>query len=410
MSREQYNWNPVFNIVMNVKDAYNEHFKDGLLNLERWLEKLDMEQFNEFFNCLQINQDGDIVLIRYGLAEVQNGMWQDEESPYREARSVVIDIRNEEIVIAPFRKFFNLNEVKENNLDVIREEIEKAKVFEITDKMDGSMQCARYYNHDIIMCGSMALNQDNSWRLKDGYRMLTNNHKEMIAKNQNLTFIFEYISLKDSHVVCYNKEQEGLYLIGIRDVFTGYEYSYSEIRKMANKFNVPMTKIEKLSLDDLLVKMKEYKSNEKEGWVINIDGHKVKVKCDDYCDLHRMLDKISSVNVIIKNIAEDHFDDLISKVPESYQSRVMGVAEKIFEWKKSKEQEIDRYYKLAPKTDRKTFMIWVDTNCDKDIKGYVKSKYLGQEYNVLKGNCNNYKKLSDLGIVEEYSALFVDLE
>ena len=93
MSREQYNWNPVFNIVMNVKDAYNEHFKDGLLNLERWLEKLDMKEFNEFFDCLQINQDNDLVLIRYGLAEVQNGMWQDEESPYREARSVVIDIR-----------------------------------------------------------------------------------------------------------------------------------------------------------------------------------------------------------------------------------------------------------------------------------------------------------------------------
>ena len=70
MSREQYNWNPVFNIVMNVKDAYNKHFKDGLLNLERWLEKLDMKEFNEFFDCLQINQDNDLVLIRYGLAEV----------------------------------------------------------------------------------------------------------------------------------------------------------------------------------------------------------------------------------------------------------------------------------------------------------------------------------------------------
>lgn len=410
MSKKDFNWNPLFNKVMEVKKEYEKKYKDGLLDLKRWIEKLNLEDFNNFFECLQINQDGDLVLIRYGQAEAQKGMWQDENSPYREARSVVINLRNEEIVIAPFRKFFNLNEVEENNVDLIREEIEKAKVFEITDKMDGSMQCARYYNHRIFMSGSMAINPENSWRLEDGIKMLTNNHKEMLVKNQNLTFIFEYIALKDSHVVCYKKEQEGLYLIGIRDVYTGYEYSYSEVKKMATKFKVPMTKIEKLTLDDLLVKMKEYKSSDKEGYVINIDGHKVKVKCDDYCDLHRMLDKISSINVIIKNIAEDHFDDLISKVPENYKQRVLGIAEKIFDWKKSKEQEIDRYYKLAPKTDRKTFMIWVDTNCDKDIKGYVKSKYLGQEYNVLKGNCNNYKKLSDLGIVEEYSALFVDLE
>lgn len=410
MSREQYNWNPVFNIIMNVKDTYNKHFKDGLLNLERWVEKLNIEKFNEFFDCLQINQDNNLVLIRYGIADMQTSMWEDEESPYREARSVVIDIRNEKIVIAPFRKFFNLNEVKENNIDVIREEIEQAKIFEITDKMDGSMQCARYYNSDVFMCGSMSINPEKSWRLEDGYKMLMNNHKEMLAKNQNLTFIFEYISLKDSHVVCYTKSQEGLYLIGIRDVYTGYEYSYSEIRKMANKYSVPMAKIEKLSIDDLLKKTKEYKSDEKEGYVLNIDGHKVKIKCDDYCDLHRMLDKISSINVIIKNIAEDRFDDLISKVPEAYKDRVMGVANKIFEWKKNAENEIDKIYLQAPKIDKKTFMIWVDNNCKKEILGCVKNKYLGREYNVLKGNCGSYKKLSDLGIVDEYSALFVNVE
>lgn len=71
------------------------------------------------------------------------------------------------------------------------------------------MQSAHWYNKKIIMVGSQAINHNNSWRLQDGYRMINElPGYEKMLKNPNFTFIFEYISLKDAHVVKYGKEQE----------------------------------------------------------------------------------------------------------------------------------------------------------------------------------------------------------
>lgn len=170
-------WNPIFNKVMEVKREWEklpctDMFRETPTFL-KMLEELDRKEYNDIFDCLQINQDGDLILIRYGLAEMQSGMWEDPNSIYRECRSVVIDIKNECLVLTPFRKFFNLNEVEENKLDVVMDKLKTAKVVEIVDKLDGSMQSARWYSGKPFMAGSMALNPRDSWRLADGYNMLT---------------------------------------------------------------------------------------------------------------------------------------------------------------------------------------------------------------------------------------------
>lgn len=403
-------WNPVLDLVIKIKQDYIKKFNDNERRFEVWLEKLNKDEYNEIFECLQMNQHEDILLIRYGLAEMQKGMWEDENSIYRECRSVVIDLRNECLVITPFKKFFNLDEVKENKLDVVLERIKKAKIVEIVDKLDGSMQCARWYNDDIFMSGSMAIEISNSWRLQDGVSMLTRNHKRMIKENPDYTFIFEYISIKDAHVVLYNKDQEGLYLIGIRDVNTGIQLNYRDIKGFSERYNVHMAKIENIKLEDVLKNMKILKSNEKEGWILNIDGHFIKIKCDDYVHLHRLLDKFSSVNVIIENIAEDRIDDMLSKVPDTYKDRITQISDKIINWKNETLKNIDRYYDLAPKTSIKEFMIWVDNEVPSDIKGYVRNKYKGIKFNVLKRKVEGYKKLKDLGMSENHSSFILSEE
>jgi tRNA splicing ligase len=59
----------------------------------------------------------------------------------------------------------------------------------------------------------------------------------MIKDNPYLTFIFEYISLKDIHTVNYKEEQQGLYLIGIRDVTNGKQWFYSDVKEMAKRYD-----------------------------------------------------------------------------------------------------------------------------------------------------------------------------
>ncbi|WP_291567094.1 MULTISPECIES: T4 RnlA family RNA ligase [unclassified Clostridium] len=410
-----FEWNKPFQLVMKIKKDYKNTYGLDTLDFETWLMKLNKKEYNDVFECLQINQCNEFLLIRYGIADMQESMWTDKDSIYRECRSVVIDLDEEQLVLTPFRKFFNLDEVEENSLKEIENKIKEAQAIEITDKLDGSMQSARWYNEEAFMAGSMALNPDDSWRLKDGYSKLTENHLKMIKENPDLTFIFEYISLKDAHVVLYSKEEEGLYLIGIRNVYTGHEFSYKTINEIAQKYNVPMAKIENRTFKEIMELSKEVKANEKEGWILNIienrsSYHKVKIKCDDYIKLHRLLDKLSSVNVIIENIADGKYDDMISKVPENYKNRVQSIANKIFEYKCEIEMLIEECFSKSPRDDKKTFMIWVDNNCPDKIKGYVRCKYLNRNFNVLKNSSNGYKKLKDLGICEDYSALFADLE
>ena len=355
-----FEWNPVFNFVMDIKRRYIDSFgkveykqyeieeklvsEDGtettrtktISCLEYWIEMLSeiYPAAKEKIKYLEINQkDGKYVLIRYGkFSSAGDGqyeitaenLWEVDNGFYLECRSVVINLEDEEIVIAPFRKFRNLNECPANNIDVVTEEIKNAKTVEITNKLDGSMQCLRWYKGDIFMTGSQALDPDLSWRLKDGISRLTDNYIVMAKENEDFTFIFEYIALEDAHVVKYTKDQEGLYLIGARNVFTGRQCSYKEVKEFAVKYQIPMTEIFNKTFDEVLEDIKTIKSDDMEGFVVNIDGHMIKVKGDDYVQIHKILSKISSVNLIIQCIANGTTDDLYSKVPEGSSSLSLG--------------------------------------------------------------------------------------
>ena len=246
---------------------------------------------------------------------------------------------------------------------------------------------------DRLICAQAEV---DSWRIQQGYSLLTENHRQMLVQNPNLTFIFEYIGEINQHVVFYQGIDE-LVLIGIRSVVNGREYSYAEVKDYSIQYNVKMTDIESLSVDDMIKEMKTANALEKAGWVLNIDGHKVKVKCDDYCNVHRILDRASSINVVIKSIADNTFDDLISKVPEQLRNRVSFIRKLLLDFVVEKENSILDYYNKAPKDCRKDFMTWVDKNVPKNYSGFVKNKFLGKEYNLLKrrGGYIRFNKIYD---------------
>lgn len=434
-----FEWNPVFNFVMDVKKKYLHKFGKveyreyeveendtvkQITCLEYWIRNLDYPDYmaaNEKIKYLELNQRGGYILIRYGkFSSAGDGqyeitvedLWNADNGFFLECRSVVIDLEAEAIVIAPFRKFRNLNECPENDIKIVTEEIKNARTVEITNKLDGSMQCLRWYNGDYFMTGSQALDPDKSWRLADGISRLTNKYKVMAKENENLTFIFEYISLADAHVVKYTKEQEGLYLIGIRDVYTGRQYSYKEISDFATKYDIPMTEIFDKTFDEVLNDIRTIKSDDMEGFVVNIDGHMIKVKGDDYVQIHKVLSKISSINLIIKSIAEDTIDDLYSKVPAAYKPRVRTVEKIVRKYISDMELEVNDWYAKAPKADRKEFMIWIDNNIPNKFKGYVRNKYLGIENNYIKygsEKCPGYRKLNEMGVTD-YKSIFDESE
>lgn len=415
-------WNSVLNMFLKVKETARsagldlwKYEKTKEACIEYWIRELDNAEFKEIFKNLQCNEYGDLLLIRYGnYSSVFDGeseatfenFWDLYDGFYRECRSVVINIKKDELVLTPFKKFRNLNEGEETSYENVSARIRTAKCIEFSNKLDGSMQSARYYDGDYIMAGSQSLDKENSWRLADGYRMLyeNDNYLRMLHENPNETFIFEYISKRDAHVVKYDKE--GLFLIGIRNISTGIEASYGEVIEYANRYGVFTTEVFDKTLDQIMSELDDKKSSEAEGFVVNIDGFKVKIKYNDYVHMHKMLSAISSINLIIQSIADDGFDDMIAKVPAAYRERVLTVAKYVFEYKAQTEKAVRKAYDSAPKDDKKVFMTWVSKNVTKDIQGFVRCMYLDKNYNVLKKS-GSYLKLKDMGVdANEYGEIF----
>lgn len=402
--------NKIFEFVLDLKNEYSSNFNISYEYpntyksiVEYWAAMLKQNNINDYyFNVLkpiQTTQYGDLVLLRYGkYSDVFGGeydymeFWDDYNGIYKYCRSIVIDIVNSKIVIYPFDKFFNLNEREETSTKNVLEKIKEAFYVSITDKLDGSMQCARYYNNEFIMSGSQSLDPNNSWRLADGYNYLTDNYKQMLKDYPDTTFIFEYISKKDEHVVIYNEEQYGLNLIGARSEDSIF-LTYKELKEIANKYNIKITTLHEITFEEMLESLKKYKSNEKEGYVLHAMSLDydffVKIKCDDYVEMHKILSALSSINLIIKNIGDETFDDFFSKIPDTYKSRVLDIAHKVFEYNFKMKFEVTSWcqYLDSYKYDNiKDKMIYITNYVPKNIQGYVR------EYAKTGNICQNYIK------------------
>ena len=401
-------WNPMFDECIKLKKKYIDYFGD-YVDFKDMIETFRQEgiSYNPIFNELQINQYGDLVLVRYGLHEMGKGMWEDKNSPLREARSLVFNLRTEEMVLTPFRKFFNLNEVWETSTEVVEAKIKYCKLFEVSEKMDGSMQSYRWYNGEIVGSGSMALDTKNSFRLEEGFEMLTENHKRMLKDFPTVTFIFEYISEKDKHVVPYDySKKKGLYLIGARSVIDGEEYSYNVIKDISSCYGIPCCKTYQYNtLSEVLEHLNKMTVRDGEGFVLNIDGFKLKLKCEDYLQLHRLDDKLSSPNVIIQAYAEGTIDDLYANMTPLMKEKnkdVMDTIEKfMYKMRHKIDMNLDEVNMMVrldgtEEENNKKLHKFINEFVDKDVREYVRMTYLGREYNILKSRGGRYIKIEEI--------------
>ena len=267
MNIEKKSWNPFLNLVIELKKRCKEknipltYERDKMvLNktcINRWLEKLNDNEMNAYFSGIKLweNQDNEVVAhyndyftFHYDDEEQTEGSYEDFfkafDSLYMECRGITIDPENEEIVCCPYRKFFNLDENEMTKYDDVLAKIKNAKTIEFTDKKDGSLITASFYNGKIRVSGSscnepiISITIQNSINYIDKHE----NYQDMIKNYPDYTFIFEHIfPAIDTHVVKY--EENGLYLTGIRNKKTGEEYMYELTNKIAKKYDVPITPI-----------------------------------------------------------------------------------------------------------------------------------------------------------------------
>ena len=403
-------WNNVLANFISLKRRFIHEFGEDAMweygeyknCVEYWSSKFD--DFFEMFSPLIITEYNDFVLLRYNLLDTDVEFWSKYDEMYRECRSVVLDKKREELVLVPFRKFFNVNEMEETSEKNVRAMIANAKRVEISDKMDGSMQSVRYYDNRIVLAGTRALDPNQSFRVTIGYSLLDSNYHAMLMDNPDYTFIFELICKEDQHVVVYSEEQRGLYLIGMRNVLTGNELTYDEVIATARQYGVRHTNVFDKTFDQVIKSLNEKSSDEAEGFVINIDGYKVKLKYNDYIKIHHMLSKMVSTNTIIKCVEDDSWDDVRCKMPEAYRADADIVANDVKAYIKMMNAKIDKMFKDVVRNyeksdderiDRKNFAMYVNKHHKKE-SGYLIAKYSGNENNFIRNKAGRYLRYHEI--------------
>ena len=416
MNIEKKSWNPFLNLVIELKKRCKEknipltYERDKIvLNktcINRWLEKLNDNEMNAYFSGIKLweNQDNEVVAhyndyftFHYDDEEQTEGSYEDFfkafDGLYMECRGITIDPENEEIVCCPYRKFFNLDENEMTKYNDILVKIQNAKTVEFTDKKDGSLITASFYNGKIRVSGSSCNEPIISITIQNAINYIdkNKNYQDMIKNYPDYTFIFEHIfPAIDTHVVKY--EENGLYLTGIRNKKTGEEYMYEFTNKIAKKYDIPITEIIDTNLNDILNSLDSKESTEAEGFVMNIDGYKVKIKYNDYVLVHKLLFAIKdngtegfSYKKLFEIINDNQFDDLISKMPENYKETLIEIHDEIIHKLKVIENSIDFWYdKLIDRNlSVKENMIRLEI-LPKELLGRVRSKYLNKPILILK--------------------------
>ena len=413
--REKYNWNPVFNLIMEIKDEFlkiekdiNYNFEDeeNTTTLEVMINKINKTKYSEWLRTIKISQNKTLFLIRYNLITAAEEMWSNPNSINREARSIVIDLNREEIVLCPIKKFFNLDEIPETSLEKVLELLKTAKKIEITNKLDSSMQSAGWYQDYFVLCGSQGCDRKKAWRVDEGIKYIENheNYLRMLKENPDETFMFEFVHPDDKHIVEYNDNESGLYLLCTRNKYTGEEYSYERMKNYANKYKVLSTDIEDLSFEELLNLKDKFNAREKEGWVIKIDDLRIKLKTDDYTKIHKAYSSKSLTKLLIRSIADGSIDDVYASIPEGIKEKAKMIITDIFSHINEEEQKIKRYYNSIPNNylhNKKEFSLYIKDNIPKEYLGYMFSMYNNQEINILKHK-NRYKKPEEIGLKNYY--------
>ena len=301
----------------------------------------------------------DLTIWNYSPRVQYERLWDDITI---QCRGLVTNTKGE-IVARPFKKFFNYEEHKPEDLP--------NENFEVYEKMDGSLGILFYYeeeltderryniwfnnNYETGMERFFDPNNlpdfDNTYydptpKTKGVWILATRGSftspqaikgRELLEKYdynrlaKDYTYLFEII-YPENRIVC-NYDFEDLILLGMIHTKTGDEVNIHNdnnedirLKNLIKNLNINVVTLYKTWGEgyDLL---KEEISNDKEGYVIRFkNGFRMKIKGDEYIRLHRILTNISNRDIWEYLKDNKPFDELLEKVPDEFNNWVKETA------------------------------------------------------------------------------------
>lgn len=238
-----------------------------------------------------------------------------------QCRGLVID-EDYNTVAIPFKKFFNMEEIK-------KEEIPN-EPYEIYKKMDGSLGILFFYADKWHMATRGSFISEQSVK---GREILENKYFDVIPQlNPDITYLFEII-YKENRIVIDYGDTEDLVLLGAVHKITGEEISIDSI-------DLPFTRVEKIDMTNFQ-ELKSRNLKNEEGYVIKFtpSNYRMKIKFEDYVYLHGIVTEFSNKKVweILRNgldlrtvleIVPDEFFDKAKQVYDDLKNQFDSIKNK----------------------------------------------------------------------------------
>ena len=328
-------------------------------------------------------------------------------------RGLVLD--NEGNVIAkPFPKFFNY---EEHTTEEIPNEL-----FDVYEKMDGSLGICFYYERELTYieryklwfngnyetgmeyCEEIIPNFDDPYfhptpTTKGEWHIATRGSfvseqavkgKELLGKynfqklHTDYTYLFEII-YKENRIVC-DYDFEDVVLLGVINTKTGIEVNlHSDIEdvRIQNIIkNIGLNVVTRYNtFGEGFDELKREISNSKEGYVIRFrNGMRMKIKGDEYVRLHRILTNFSTTDIWELLRTGGNLDEFLDRVPDEFDNWVrltMLELQSQFESIKFRSVTDFEYYKIQSNGDKKEFALLIKNN---DYRSILFAMWDGKSY------------------------------
>lgn len=287
--------------------------------------QLLQELIRENYIHVQAHHSGELFIYNYSPKAQYDRLWNEWTM---QCRGLIMD-KNNNIIARPFKKFFNLEEHRQENIPTgdFKED------FEVYEKLDGSLGILYQYDSQFFIATRGSFGSEQSRRAT---QMLHQKYPHAIPYFEpNKTYLFEIIYPENRIVVDYGSKED-LILLAVIDNQTGKDEPLPQI-------GLPLVK-KYDGINDLEI-LKTLQEANKEGFVIKFSsGFRVKVKFEEYVRLHRILTQVSSKNIWEYLATNQSFNQLLESVPDEF-----------YEWVKKIVKDLNAHYQAIESECKENF-------------------------------------------------------
>lgn len=359
-------------------------------------KKYQDEIDNGYINIHYHPEDRNIVILNYTEQTTFEKHWNNETMS---ARGLILDLTDAKdngiinILATPFKKFPNYGS---NEIVGYEDDIDQNHIESITEKMDGSLGISYIFKGELRFAtkgsfvSDQALRATEMWHTK--YREANEKYKELCMKSQP-TILVEIIYPENRVVVDY-KGEEKLVLLGVTN--GDVDVKYSIVKGLGDYFRLPVTPTYQYSINQLLSMKKTISANE-EGWIVRFsNGKRLKIKGDEYLQVHRIKHGMSE-KAKFKAWADGSLLEYIMMLPEEFRPELEDFGDKLDKLKDAQYTLFQAFFEMIQEqsTDKKSFALLTNQLVSQEYRKFMFDAYKNGSISVQMIRDEIYKNYSE---------------